>query len=61
MTKAMVFIEVKLATPASSLEISVPRTRYFQFPTFYPLLPATKELIVFLLTCLCRKYANGYS
>jgi len=29
MTKAMVFIEVKLATPASSLEISVPRTHYF--------------------------------
>jgi len=55
------FYDRKLATPASSLEISVPRTRYFQFPTFYPLLPATKELIVFLLTCLCRKYANGYS
>jgi len=53
MTKVMVFIEVKLATPASSLEISVPRTRYFQFSTFYPLLPATKELIVRTLTFLC--------
>jgi len=49
----MVFIEVKLATPALSLEISVPRTRYFQFPTFYPLLPATKKLIVRTLTFLC--------